>query len=142
MEAGPELDTLVAEKVMGWKRMSWREYHGMKKAQGKYNGEDDRTDLTYSWHNQDGEMNDRLTRDMSDYGYELPEWSPSTNIKHAWEVVEKFPACFRLEKTFKDGLFAGWFCEVSSDSESFTARGQTAPLAICLAALEAVGIED
>lgn len=63
----------------------------------------------------------------------------STSIADAWEVLEKFPEVQRLEKRWPGEEPPGWWCEVGIDGGSFAAIGETAPLAICLAALKAVG---
>lgn len=108
MPAGPEMDRLVAEKVMGWhargfdgKRHDWYDGH----------------DFIRGW----------------------SYWNPSTNIAHAWEVVVErmrdhsrfFNVCQRLEVCW---------CEVV-DYEGMPldrTKAETAPLAICRAALKAL----
>jgi hypothetical protein len=113
MEAGRELDALVAEKVMGIK--AYRV-------------------------NQDMEVftNRRQFLDKGDYWYTpskdathaLPYYS--TDIAAAWLVVEKMRGPdFRLNK---DG---DWVC-CFGGTITFCGEGDTAPLAICLAALKAV----
>lgn len=62
MPAGPEMDALVAEKVMGW------EVHPRNTAHWRRKG-DDGCDY----------------RVMGDVG----DWRPSRDIAAAWEVVEK-----------------------------------------------------
>ncbi len=83
--------------------------------------------------------------------YSLGEWRRyrpySTDIAAAWEVVNHM-----LDRKWHVDLIAGdhmrplWYCKVftryhwsSPKTNSFTAGADTAPLAICLAALEAVG---
>lgn len=61
----------------------------------------------------------------------VPEYS--TDIAAAWQVVEKLTEGeFHLSRCYG----GGWECELGAPYISF---GETAPLAICLAALEAVG---
>ena len=66
------------------------------------------------------------------------DWSPSTSISDAWLVVEEMrkrgfqvvvrtPAVFSLSR-----------CEISESSSMWTGEADTAPEAICRAALEAV----
>ncbi len=93
LTAGPELDRIVAERVMG------------------------------------------LT-DASDDDYRA--WQPSTNIAHAWEVVERLrPTGARLILTDYGPDWDAVFRR--SDDTYECAQADTAPLAICLAALRAVG---
>jgi len=132
MMTNREIDVLVAEKVMGWhKDYSW-------------------------WANAEGDWMEKIEAEE----YE-PGFNPSEDIASAWQVVEKL---FRVHKmtfsiTLKDGdgweaELAGWVngisdidtwghhdegSEVSFRGES--SRQETAPLAICLAALKAVGAQ-
>lgn len=58
------------------------------------------------------------------------DWSPSTQIADAWLVVEKLAP---LGQLLLDGTLSGdWHCEVVGDTQ---AEAETAPLAICRAAL-------
>ena len=65
---------------------------------------------------------------------DIPKYS--TSIEAAWQVVEKIPNM--------DMQFCGdnW-CKVTFGykGDTFTIESHTAPLAICLAALKAVGVE-
>ena len=61
----------------------------------------------------------------------LPDWSPSAKIAAAWEVVGRF---FRFD-VGTDGML--YLCEVGiSPTRKFIASADTAPLAICRAALK------
>ena len=66
----------------------------------------------------------------------------STDITAAWEVVEKF------HKIDVSHTFDGWFCSIDTSDEYGQngtwshAQGQSAPHAICLAALNVVGEEE
>ena len=65
-------------------------------------------------------------------------WSPSTDIAAAWQVVEKFTDNFQMDNFgAEDGKVWRVFI-VSNDSGDYV-KGQadTAPLAICRAALKA-----
>lgn len=64
----------------------------------------------------------------------------STDIFYAWQVVEKFKYRFLFfSDAFKEGL---WECKlVDSDRSEDYVNGTTAPHAICLAALKAMGFE-
>lgn len=61
-------------------------------------------------------------------------WSPSTDIAAAWSVVEKMR--MQIEPTRK-----GWRAGVYGGLSDKRATADTAPLAICLAALKAIGVE-
>jgi len=118
LPAGRELDALVAERVMGWSNIS-------RGADG---------DDAYGW-------NASLSGHVPPHGrIQIPKYS--TNIAAAWEVVEK-----RLST---DGHFAFWPSVAGFsvayhgirtwDSEPvWEVWAETAPLAICRAALRAVG---
>ncbi len=114
MNPGRELDALVAEKVMGWK--SFGEHWAIP-----------------------GEANDirRVHKKV--------HWRPSEDISAAWQVVSHM-------KSQSNGLFGfmvdlrlseEWDAEFDmyDEQESYKATGDTAPHAICLAALKAVGVE-
>lgn len=114
MKPSRELDALVAEKVMGW----------------RVGPIDD----------------DYLASDGTPTGWtkgtcysQRPPFRPSTDIAAAWEVVQQFDSV----KVLKAG--ASWDCGISVKRgdwfEVELASAPTAPLAICLAALRAVGVE-
>lgn len=114
MNAGRELDALIAEKVMGL-HVEWRD--GRPLWVGK--------DLPGT----------PLVLDGGLFGHTIPNYS--TDIARAWEVVEKFNDC-RLHRDPKDRM---WICAMNSYSaHQPVGEAITAPLAICLAALKAVGI--
>jgi hypothetical protein len=105
MEAGRELDALVAVEVMGW--------------------HNDHEVPYYDWVQESNEVIHISKR-----------WSPSSDIGAAWEVVEKMIAngWWNTDIGFGSGIV------VSFDDGSTThqAKADTAPLAICRAALLAV----
>lgn len=128
--AGPELDRLVAEKVMWW---SWVKTHVPAGV-----------NAFYDWQ----EASDYEGPDRRGKGFCSP-WHPSTNIAHAWEVVE------RMESLGYE-FFAGHSVRQSSGKYfvQFTAttpvngpreyvekEASTMPLAICRAALAAMGVK-
>ncbi len=139
MTPGRELDALVAEKVMGWTRMSYEQaYH--------YAG---RKELTGYWHSTTERdrygRSKEMARAEDDLDYYQPEdaWSPSTDMAAAWEVVERLSANveFDIGTALLPGTTAtrGWMA--SFQFRTFVAFAPTAPYAICLAALKAVGVE-
>ena len=122
MKAGRELDALVAEKVMGW-HQSERQ--------------------PYIFHNDDGYP---YVLDK-EYNLRCPhsKFLPSTSIAAAWRVVEKF--CDEKSANFPQDVHVEWngfhwFCYLNTEqmiaTENDAITADTAPLAICLAALKAV----
>lgn len=110
LEVGPALDALVAEKVMGCKP------------------------IRTSFRPMCGCGDQRHGNDLSKY---------STDIAAAWKVVEKLRAQNKLTnlESIPDSHFA---FEIEPDPRGIVepqawAVGSTAPLAICRAALKAVG---
>ncbi len=114
MNAGPEMDALVATQVMGWTRDSWVEEDGWY-AGVRVHGPWKRDGVTATTHN----------------------WKPSENIAHAWEVVEKMRATNpQRYVSINNSIFdPGWIVWI--DSKDNTARHESLPLAICRAALQA-----
>ena len=115
LEAGRELDALVAEKVMGWriKGKDWVDEHG------RYQGAVE----TY-WVIADGGPS--------------KGWHPSTDIAAAWLVVEKLGWQYVFRLGNRDDK---WWCVLSVEPDwqlsDNCAEAPTAPLAICRAALAA-----
>lgn len=76
----------------------------------------------------------------------IPYWDEpcySTDISAAWQVVEKLRETWAIELHGREGV---WNCLVEEGDEVTahfiaTAEADTASLAICLAALKAVGVE-
>ncbi len=116
MIAGAELDHQVAELVMGWTlascRMEGRHYERWDRRDG--NGG--------AWHESVANL-----------------FRPSADIADAWAVLEYF-STYSLQRTMRGHLYqyradvAHRGCDRWGD-----AIADTAPLAICLAALKAVG---
>jgi hypothetical protein len=75
---------------------------------------------------------------QSDRTHKKDSWKPSEDIAAAWEVVEKLPG-FRLRK-----LNGAYWCTFANnwDDELIDATEETAPHAICVAALKALGHEQ
>jgi len=123
MEAGREMDALVAELVMEWKY---------------------RTDLESTWFIL--ELYKKLDNPVfwnGEFGIGYAKsngWGPfhpSTDIAAAWQVVEKFNSC---EITIaKDKSEYVCLLDFAPDMDKwYPAVAPTAPLAICRAALKAV----
>lgn len=108
MDAGRELDALIAEKVMG----------------------------TFIPAGSNPSLRDDAW--LNERGYLVWEPPPySTDIAAAWLVVEKLKQSYDIV----DILFANHYvsCKVWKDFMIAEEDAETAPLAICLAALKAVG---
>jgi hypothetical protein len=145
MKPGGELDALVAEKVMGWSQIPLTE------------SKDENVRQFISLKEFLSEEGWQIWR-RPDTGREWVVWhenSParfSTNIAAAWEVVEKMheSPTHRICLYGKEGGSHSMVCSFSwKDGGSdfgcqinlLEARASTAPHAICLAALKAVGAD-
>lgn len=107
MDAGRELDALIAEKVMGW---TWKEVEGEQ----------------YLYPPRPGDVN-------------IPHYS--TDIAAAWQVVEKLAELGMLTsvcwgRSGNHGIIAS--VDILEGGFNKPIAAHTAPLAICLAALETV----
>lgn len=141
MKPGPELDALIAKEVMGWKD------GGLVSTTGDL---DPRTWAT-------GIELPRIPippgMSADTYFHKNPmprfkrpillrvEFCPSTDIAAAWEVVEKLQDRFRTVVTAFEKYGFGchmkaWDSRIEIDVQS---EADSAPHAICLAALRAVG---
>lgn len=122
MSAGPELDALLAEKVMGWRRFdNWSQTVGMERPFF-------------------------LVGESGVIVYRHPDlgksWSPSKNMADAWDVVEKIENTlnFQIDNVGlenKDQRRWRVLFSRSGDPISVVAA-ETAPLAIARAALQTV----
>lgn len=120
MEAGPEMDALVAEKVMGWHLETddkgwkyWTDDTGLY-YQGCVQHEDDFED---------------------EEDFHILHWHPSESILWAFEVVEKM----RYKRIIHNPEFSPlWEAHLTCDSGYGDATAPTLSLAICRAALLAV----
>ena len=145
MKAGRELDALVAEKVMGfcsclnsehyldssWSvpvPSSWVGYAEGRRTTSSVYVVDSVNDL---WHCTEHDL--PLPPGKADY---------STSIAAAWEVVEKFHPEWFVDIMTPIIESEPWLCYIHKPteeaSEVYSAFADTAPLAICLAALKAV----
>ncbi len=140
VEAGREMDALVAEQVMGWE---WDDFDGDRCLIGpdvKING---LTWIPIYWPNRDQQYAGEAS---------LPEYSKK--IAHAWEVVEKMNEHFKDEAKPAGMLWLN-FCEIARVSggrfwrakfgvhpNQYIGVADTAPLAICRAALLTAGREE
>jgi hypothetical protein len=121
MKAGRELDALVTEKIMGWKR--GRRY-------GNGNGEwirAEKEEYPLTWN-------------------QTPRHS--TSIEKAWQVIEQMARTgwfFVLEYDSTDCLDVAFYrtskCDGGGAEQWITGPLADAPRLICVAALKALGIE-
>lgn len=144
LEAGRDLDALVAEKVMGlvpgkdfgkWPAHVWQL-------------DDDGEIDTFAY---DGDNHNGPVCTLCDYLYchhcgpptercYKPPPAYSKYIITAWQVVEKMQPLYDVTVTRSFGNDKPWECYFHFAGEGeFYGSGETAPLAICRAALEAVG---
>ena len=117
MKAGRNLDALVARMVVGW---TWDDVSAWAPGRSRY------------------------ARNLPGREWEfLPHYS--TDMAAAWELVERFDTA-EVRRVYKPGSRRGDFYWIASltgpKAGAFgDASAATAPLAICLAALDAVDVE-
>tara|TARA_Y100000310_G_scaffold189061_1_gene189026 strand:- start:7047 stop:7487 length:441 start_codon:yes stop_codon:yes gene_type:complete len=135
LEAGRELDALVAEKVMGWN--VWRSKYGY------FNVEHPDMPSQVSGHGTERyspQTGKKLPAPKwwDDWAVDIPMWS--TDISAAWEVVEKLDCLqFNLGRENCAGIrFDAAFYDDLDMKDKVHAMADTVPLAICRAALKAV----
>jgi hypothetical protein len=122
IEAGTELDTLIAKKVMGWckGRRFWLPYPAYDNLYG--------TGYTVPGY----------------YDYDIPPFRPSTDITAAWEVVESarndfsHPFLMSVETRASCYVVLARWVDETGETTWVNASADSAPLAICRAALLAV----
>jgi hypothetical protein len=119
MKAGRELDALIAEKVMGWKGINSHAAH---------------LEVGQFYNRQDGVV-------IVEHRNRLRMFEPSTSIADAWLVAEKLNEKWGNWALIFRGTWAVY--EYPNDYGEYPpdAEADTAPLAICLAALKAVGVD-
>lgn len=110
MQPGPELDRMIAEKVMGW-----QSYAGV----GTFLRPCGVIIYTNKSHHN--------------------PWSPSARIDHAWEVVEQVRIFRKCEMQLKTHLDGGTYVLFIGDEIYAHNNGSTPAHAICLAALKTIG---
>lgn len=127
MIAGRELDALVAEKVMGWSAV---------KNKNGY------SEVDYAL--MGGGL---MSRDSG--------WSPSENLEHIWDVVDQMRkdgfsfTCFQ-PSSFRNTTIVSFICPMgpcekhgnpnSTHHGAYDVEAETAPLAVCRAALMALKV--
>jgi hypothetical protein len=132
VSAGRELDALVAEKVMGW---VYREYWGQLVPSEHLDAP-----MWSEWaQDKSGDVCRHPINRMPNIPYRgdkpwIPEYS--TDISAAWEVVEKNKEYWFFLMYSAD--MKQWWCEYRVNKQKGRVTADTAPLAICRAALLAM----
>ena len=147
-----EIDALVAENVMGWRRMTNAEAHPGELFARVYSEpytreEPFRQALTGYWHDPsimtgNGYRPVCPVEDIADYEYEEKGFHPSSDIAAAWQVFCKFTSRY----LWYDDATDAWHCHLDTrrcvmDDCRYHIAADEAAEAICLAALRAVGVE-
>lgn len=98
--------------------------------------------------NKNAKINDLVAEHITNMKHLLPGspfWcKPSTEIQYAWEVVRKMQLKgFHSSHTdlSEDSGQEWWSWHFTKGNDSYSAQAESAPMAICLAALKAVGVE-
>lgn len=133
MDAGREMDMLVAEKVLGWTR---HESAGRLVLRAEGMGGATEQDLGGSVYFTMPDGKARYLRGAWPYGtsIEVPhfstEWKDGAEIIWRWFADRDYP--IEYHRTAVDS-----YCQIGM----FSARAEIPAMAVCLAALQAVGVE-
>lgn len=122
LPAGRELDALVAEKVMGWVEVRKQ---SIANAMGQHVMDD-----------YVGQPSIGVTQPVL-----VPRYS--LMIQEAWKVADHLRNRSQFVAVLSGMGPQGvqpWICKINRDGGFLEERADTAPVAICLAALKAVGI--
>lgn len=119
IKPGPRLDALVAEKVFGCT---------------PYIGPSAQYECGCSPMNPEHET-------MINSWCVIPKYS--TSIADAWQVVEKIEKDFAIQISSDGDAKIIWYCYLENEDKGVwvNEKADTAPHAICLAALKAIGVE-
>lgn len=131
MEAGRELDALIAEKVMG----------------GFVSDPDALSDTSEVWywvHTKSGVLRGEpyQLKVKPVWDHQWHQWKPSSDIEAAWQVIEKMEDHGWMARIGRD--IGEWNCRFvrPEDTAGYVYdSSDTAPHAICLASLKALGVE-
>lgn len=113
MNAGRELDAMVAEKVFGWEPAvnPWGDGRNI------------------GWN-----LPPCIPNELERRTWSRDPLPYSTDISAAWQVVEKIGLGIQP-------CGDGWVCGIPGNRSKPSVLGASAPLAICLAAMKAVGVK-
>ena len=121
IKAGPELNILIAEQVMGWTL-----YHRYL----------DRPANTQEDYDSAAQYDGWSWRGRKLFA-EARKWQPSQNIEHAWEIIEHLNwLWFEVGRENCNGIRYDVLCYNTPRADpEFHAIAETVPLAICRVAL-------
>ncbi len=138
MEASPEMDALIAERVMGYEIFDLTYY-----------GSDDETPRQRElepWLEQRGITHiGRYYLDVANNDWkDTRSWHPALNIEDAFDIVEKLrqKKIYLMRLTNGDSNYACWLGPGLTGLWSAVAVGDTPEMAICRAALKAMGVAN
>lgn len=150
LKAGGELDALVATKVMGWP-VYGHVGEGSQKVYNTWLARFKKREKNVLYLDNAGRLSrysEELTQADENEEPQCEDWSPSTDIRAAMEVVAKIGTGLALhwvpnEETLRalqavEGVRQGTGPWMAGMSELPTVRAETAPLAICRMALISV----
>lgn len=142
MGAGRQLDALIARHIYGWDTAIYRDVFGhtlyiVDRSAVKTGEYSSHVRLIGGSWERGYDAQDNL---VEFFGRICPAYS--TSIEAAMQIVEKHPHYFYLVRSNDNGRFGWkeqmtWKCRFYAP-KSMEAEADTAPLAICLAALKAV----
>lgn len=129
IKSNRDLDGLVAERVMGWQPKTLEEC-GYEPWGIEDEDPENADPLGKCWYPPD--VQDGIP-------FEVPSFS--TEIRAAWDVVEKVTKKFYISVT---SMEKGWQCVLCGDETQtyIDLLYSTAPLAICIAALVSTGMSE
>lgn len=136
MPAGAEVNALVAERVMGWQGV-----HIQHDLLGYVTGVYGYPPCPPVRVPSDEPYKTKIST-ISPYSAAVPSYS--TAIAAAWLVVEKLRDSDQLESialgNWEDSRWTKWVVTLRCFADDQDGRGETAPLAICRAALKAAAL--
>lgn len=138
MKASPNLDILMGTKIMGWELVPRGTRGYLWVAQTvftKHHGYDDRELLVSHYRMPATEEMIRKWGRGTLVPIHAYKFSGPDSIAVAWMVVERLRK-HALHFDLQDNFGNTWFAEFFNQGLHYGAVGDTAPLAICLAALE------
>lgn len=126
-----EINSRIATEIMGWEELRI----------GYYGTEDEtpRQKELEDWLDKLGveSVGEYYIEVNKNYIFPKELWEPCKLIEQAWEVLEKFPP--KDYKIIICPSYNGWICQINKWTEwSLPTETETAPMAICLAALKAI----
>lgn len=128
LQPGRELDELICIKVMDYELMPTIFYNDL-----------DRTKTYYCVVGSPSSEVVNVVEFVEDHGWLQYDFSPSTLISDAWQVVEKFKGEFLVRRRLGGTDYRAWIQKGKRDDmNGYYAHASTAPLAICLASLKAI----